>query len=178
MVGPEGDGRVLRASGDPGRAADFEYRCSTRVQMDNRTLVVQVDQDDTDMYFRGYYPGKQINCKSREKVGTPMFFNGSGINMMGPGKLYNGRVGMSKLFSSTKNGDGEYMVDFWAFNKETGSESNFDEVVTLKWEVDNTKPDLRIECLSAQNEETISQCGSVSISEASCCFVFPPPPPS
>ena len=65
----------------------FMYVCTTRIQMRNISLLMNVDQDDTSMMYRSYFPGKKVNCIGGSPVETPL-----SINKFGIGKLYNGIV--------------------------------------------------------------------------------------
>ena len=56
---------------------------------------------------------------------------------------------------------GEYIVDLFANNLETSFITNDEEILTMVWEVDNTVPDLRVDCgVPSQTSPTsqTSQC--------------------
>ena len=56
---------------------------------------------------------------------------------------------------------GEYIVDLFANNLETSFITNDEEILTMVWEVDNTVPDLRVDCgVPSQTSQTsqTSQC--------------------
>ena len=73
---------------------NFQYVCSKRITMTNLTILMNVEQDDTNMMYRTYFPGKQVNCIGGQPVPTPPT-----INQFGIGKLYNGMVDIDCLNS-------------------------------------------------------------------------------
>jgi hypothetical protein len=64
---------------------------------------------------------------------------------------------------------GEYIVDLFANNLETSFITNDEEILTMVWEVDNTVPDLRIDCGVSGVTSQTSQISQTS----QCNAAFP-----